>query len=98
MQVGFAFSGGRESWSQDDDAQLELLQAELGPAWSVDRRNGGRRKSVCLSAREDALHLIERAQGDRLALLRVRDEFFRIRWADVADAPARSYDWLKRRI
>ena len=94
MQVGFAFTGGA-GWTPEDESELEALQGALGPAWSVEGGIAGRRKSYCLVAREDALHLVERAQGDRLALLRVRDDFFRIRWADIADAPERHYDWLK---
>ena len=97
MQVGLAFTGVAGSWTQEDESELEALQKVLGPAWGIESRIAGRRRSFCIVAREDALHLIERAQGDRLALLRVRDDFFRIRWADLADAPERHYDWLKRK-
>jgi hypothetical protein len=97
MQVGLAFTGGSEAWSDEDDTELERLRRDLGKAWSIERRPAGRRKSFCLVTREDALHVIERLQGDRPGLMRARDEFFRMRWADLADAPERSYDWLKRK-
>jgi hypothetical protein len=97
MQVGLAFTGGNESWTDDDEAELERLRRDLGKAWTIERRAAGRRKSLCLVTREDALQLIERLQGDKLGLLRARDEFFRARWAGLGDAHERSYDWLKRR-
>ena len=97
MQVGLAFTGVSESWTQEDASELEALLRVLGPAWSIEERIAGRRKAVCLGAREDALHLIERLQGDRLGLLRARDEFFGMRWADLADAPAAMDDWLKKK-
>jgi hypothetical protein len=97
MQVGLAFSGASESWTVEDGGELEALLGALGPAWSVEYRIAGRRKSICLAAREDALHLIERLQGERLGLLRARDDFFRMRWADLADAPAAMDDWLKKK-
>jgi len=97
MQVGLAFPATREGWAQEDESEIEALQRVLGPAWSVERRMAGRRHSLCLAAREDALHAVERFQGDRLALLRVRDEFFQMRWADLGDAPDAAYEWLKRR-
>ena len=98
MQVGFAFTRVGDSWTAEDDSALEAMQRVLGPAWSIDSRVAGRRKSYCLAAREDALHAIERVQGDRLKLLRVRDEFFRMKWADLADSPDQAYDWLKRKV
>jgi hypothetical protein len=98
LQVGLAFSGASESWTQEDESELEALQAALGPAWSVEHRTARHRKSICLAAREDALHLIGRLNGDRLGLLRARDEFFLMRWADLGDAPATAYDWLKRKV
>jgi hypothetical protein len=97
MQVGLAFTGVSESWTQEDSSELEALLRVLGPAWSIEERFAGRRKAVCLGAREDALHLIERLQGERLGLLRARDEFFGMRWADLADAPAAVDDWLKKK-
>ena len=97
MQVGLAFSVKSETWGDDDDRELEALRCVLGPAWSIDRWAAGRRKALCLAAREDALHLIDRLEDNRLGLLRVRDDFFPMRWADLADAPAHAYEWLKRK-
>jgi len=97
MQVGLAFTGVSGSWTDEDASEIDALLRVLGPAWAVDYRVAGRRKSLCLAAREDALHVIERLEGDRLGLLRARDEFFRARWTELAAAPDTVYDWLKRK-
>jgi len=97
MQVGFAFTCDAGRWTHDDTNELEAFQRVLGPAWGVEFRIAGRRKACCLAARVDLLHLIEKAEGDRLMLLRARDEFFPMRWADLADAPEQAYDWLRRK-
>jgi hypothetical protein len=96
MQVGFAFTGV-EHWTPEDRGELQALQRALSPAWGIEYKIAGRRKSFCLIAREDALHVIERIQGDRLALTRLRNDFFGMRWADLAEAPESAYEWLKRK-
>jgi hypothetical protein len=96
MQVGIVIAGPRAGWTGPDEEELRTLRSALGPAWSIERCGSGKEKTFCLAAREDVLHHIERRRDDRLGLLRVRDEFFQMRWADLAEAPWSSYEWLAR--
>jgi hypothetical protein len=96
MQVGIVIAAPREGWRRGDEDELRSLRSSLGPAWSIECAGEGKHRRFCLAAREDVLHLIERRGDDRLGLLRARDEFFQMRWADLADAPWSSYEWLGR--